>query len=546
MSRYSRLFLHFMHAVTNDRDRVYTFLFGTRLTNITRYLRYKDVDVALDKVAGAVEDWSGGTRIGQTLAEFNRRWSRRVLGQGAIVLLITDGLDRDAGAGIGAEMDRLHKSCRRLIWLNPLLRYEGFAPKSLGMRAILPHVDEFRPVHNLESLDELVTALSRPGPRRLEGGGGLARRRGEAWATTSEILQQAADWRAAGKGVALATVVTTWGSSPRPVGAKLVVDQDGSFLGSVSGGCVEGAVIEEALQAHQRRQAAALEFRRQQRAGLGSGPRLRRQDPGLRRARRMKLAFLERALGREPRGHAPRRSPPTSRPAGRASSTARRRQGDLALDDALLDGGATARWPTTAARRSRRRTGPVFIEVFNPRLRCFIVGAVHIAQPWRDGGAGRLSRHRRSIRAAPSPAASAFPASSCRPNGRTRRCSGCKPEPAHRGRDPDPRPQARRSRRWPRRCAPTPSISARWARKKTHAARLRRLAELGFGDGRFRPHPRAGRARYRRRLAGRDRGFDHGADHPGAARASGARKRGRGMKFGETPLAEARGRDPRP
>jgi uncharacterized protein len=168
MSRYSRLFLHFMHAVTNERDRVYTFLFGTRLTNITRFLRYKDIDVALDKVTGAVEDWSGGTRIGEALGVFNRDWSRRVLGQGAIVLLITDGLDRDAGIGIGAEMDRLHKSCRRLIWLNPLLRYEGFAPKSLGMRAILPHVDEFKPIHNLESLSELVAALSRPGPRRLE------------------------------------------------------------------------------------------------------------------------------------------------------------------------------------------------------------------------------------------------------------------------------------------------------------------------------------------------------------------------------------------
>ena len=99
MSRYSRLFLHFMHAVTNDRDRVYTFLFGTRLTNITRYLRYKDIDVALDNVAGAVDDWSGGTRIGHCLADFNRNWSRRVLGQGAVVLLITDGLDRDAGSG---------------------------------------------------------------------------------------------------------------------------------------------------------------------------------------------------------------------------------------------------------------------------------------------------------------------------------------------------------------------------------------------------------------------------------------------------------------
>jgi len=168
MSRYSRLFLHFMHAVTNDRDRVYTFLFGTRMTNITRFLRAKDVDVALDKVAEAVEDWSGGTRIGQCLAEFNRRWSRRVLAQGAVVLFITDGLDRDAGAGIGREMDRLHRSCRRLIWLNPLLRYEGFEPKSLGMRAILPHVDEFRPVHNLESLAELVETLSQPAPRRLD------------------------------------------------------------------------------------------------------------------------------------------------------------------------------------------------------------------------------------------------------------------------------------------------------------------------------------------------------------------------------------------
>jgi hypothetical protein len=168
MSRYSRLFLHFMHAVTNARDRVHTFLFGTRLTNVTRYLRYRDIDIALDKVAGAVEDWSGGTRIGEAVGEFNRDWSRRVLGQGAIVLLITDGLDRDAGIGIGVEMDRLHKSCRRLIWLNPLLRYEGFAPKSLGMKAILPHVDEFRPIHNLDSLGELVAALSRPGARRLE------------------------------------------------------------------------------------------------------------------------------------------------------------------------------------------------------------------------------------------------------------------------------------------------------------------------------------------------------------------------------------------
>ncbi len=169
MSRYSRMLLHFMHAMTNDRARVHTFLFGTRLTNITRFLRERDVDMALAKVAEAAEDWSGGTRIGTCLHDFNVWWARRVLGQGAVVLLISDGLDRDAGRGLKLEMERLHKSCRRLIWLNPLLRFEGFQPKSQGIQAILPHVDEFKPVHNLESLEQLIAALNRPAGRRLEG-----------------------------------------------------------------------------------------------------------------------------------------------------------------------------------------------------------------------------------------------------------------------------------------------------------------------------------------------------------------------------------------
>jgi uncharacterized protein with von Willebrand factor type A (vWA) domain len=169
MERYSRMLLHFMHAVTNDRDRVHCFVFGTRITNVTRQLRQRDVDLALAKVGSAVEDWSGGTRIGHCLHEFNRIWSRRVLAQGAVVLLITDGLDRDAGEGLEREMERLHKSCRRLIWLNPLLRFEGYAPLAAGSRAIIKHVDDFRPVHTLESLADLTTALSRIGPRREEG-----------------------------------------------------------------------------------------------------------------------------------------------------------------------------------------------------------------------------------------------------------------------------------------------------------------------------------------------------------------------------------------
>ena len=169
MSRYTRMFLHFMHTLTNDRDRVHTFLFGTRLTNVTRHLRQRDIDVALTRVADSVEDWSGGTRIGESLKEFNRFWSRRVLGQGAVVLLISDGLDRDAGRGLHREIERLHKSCRRLIWLNPLLRFEGFEPRSQGIRSLLPFVDEFRPVHNLQSLEELIEALGRPSVRRREG-----------------------------------------------------------------------------------------------------------------------------------------------------------------------------------------------------------------------------------------------------------------------------------------------------------------------------------------------------------------------------------------
>ena len=156
MDRYARMMLHFLHTMTNDRDRVHTFLFGTRLTNVTRYLRHKDIDVSLNKISDIVEDWAGGTRIGSCLHDFNQFWSRRVLGQGALVLLVTDGLDRDSGEGLEKEMDRLHRSSRRLIWLNPLLRYDLFEPKSRGIRAMMPYVDEFKPIHNLESLKELA------------------------------------------------------------------------------------------------------------------------------------------------------------------------------------------------------------------------------------------------------------------------------------------------------------------------------------------------------------------------------------------------------
>ena len=162
MANYSRTFLHFIHALAESRQRVHTFLFGTRLTNVTRQLRNKDIDEALANCTDAVEDWSGGTRIGATLHEFNRKWSRRVLGQGAIVLLITDGLERDDDELLEHEIDRLHRSCRRLIWLNPLLRFDGFQARARGIRTMLPHVDEFRAVHSLDALADLCHALSAP------------------------------------------------------------------------------------------------------------------------------------------------------------------------------------------------------------------------------------------------------------------------------------------------------------------------------------------------------------------------------------------------
>jgi uncharacterized protein with von Willebrand factor type A (vWA) domain len=160
MSDYSRVVLHFLHALAERRGGVSTFLFGTRLTNVTRSLRTRDPDAALRACGQAAPDWSGGTWISSSLHRFNQDWSRRVLAQGAHVLLITDGLEREAGDALDREMDRLHRSSKRLIWLNPLLRYAGFEPKALGIRTILRHVDEMRPVHNLESLEALCAALA--------------------------------------------------------------------------------------------------------------------------------------------------------------------------------------------------------------------------------------------------------------------------------------------------------------------------------------------------------------------------------------------------
>ncbi|ABC21770.1 vWA domain-containing protein [Rhodospirillum rubrum] len=172
MERYARILLQFIVGLAGERQRLGVFLFGTRLTNVSRGLRERDADAAVARVAAAASDWAGGTRIAACLRAFNRDWSRRVLGPGAVVLLITDGLDRDDPEVLETEVARLARSCHCLLWLNPLLRYDGYQPRARGARALIGHVHGHRPVHNLTSLADLASALA---------SGGIA---GRGWAAS--------------------------------------------------------------------------------------------------------------------------------------------------------------------------------------------------------------------------------------------------------------------------------------------------------------------------------------------------------------------------
>lgn len=166
MSTYSRMVLHLLHSISNRQGqgwgRVHAFTFGTRLTNISRHLRKRDVDSALAAAGAEAQDWQGGTRIGECLHSFNRDWSRRVMGQGSVVILVTDGLERGDPNLLAREMERLHLTARHVIWLNPLLRWDGFVPRALGILAMLPHVDAVRTSHSLASLEALAQAVSAP------------------------------------------------------------------------------------------------------------------------------------------------------------------------------------------------------------------------------------------------------------------------------------------------------------------------------------------------------------------------------------------------
>lgn len=160
MENYTRILLHFITVVAGINRRLEAFTFGTRLTRITHYLRQKDTDAAAELVSRAVEDWSGGTRIGEAVEQFNLLWARRVLGGGAVVLIISDGWDTGNLDTLSNEIDRLHRSVHRLIWLNPNLGYEGYEPLTQGIQVIAPHIDQFLPIHNLQSLIDLGRVLA--------------------------------------------------------------------------------------------------------------------------------------------------------------------------------------------------------------------------------------------------------------------------------------------------------------------------------------------------------------------------------------------------
>ncbi len=181
MSLYSRLLLHFVHTISNGLMNVEAFVFGTRLTRITRQLKRRDVDDAVRDVSKSVQDWSGGTRIGDALHFFNHHWAKRVLGRGAVVLIISDGWDRGESDVLGVEMDRLQHSCHRLIWLNPLLGSPDYRPLTIGMKTALPFIDNFLPVHNLDSLISLGNLLSSIDDSRPERSPAARRKAVEAW-----------------------------------------------------------------------------------------------------------------------------------------------------------------------------------------------------------------------------------------------------------------------------------------------------------------------------------------------------------------------------
>jgi uncharacterized protein with von Willebrand factor type A (vWA) domain len=230
MEPYARGLVRFLHAAVVGRGRVEAFAMGTRLTRVTRELSSRDPDAAIAAAARRVADWSGGTRLGEDLRQFNDEWGVRGMARGATVVILSVGWDRGDPELLGEQMARLHRVAHQIVWVNPLKSSPDYAPLARGMAAALPHVDEFVEGHNLASLANLARILA--GEKVL----------------MKEVLNDIERWRAGGHRVAVARVVALEGSAPRDPGATMAVSDDGEVAGSVSGGCVEGAVVTAALE----------------------------------------------------------------------------------------------------------------------------------------------------------------------------------------------------------------------------------------------------------------------------------------------------------
>ena len=275
MEPYARALLRFAQAAVAGRTRVEAFALGTRLTRLTRELSSRDPDRALTAAAGAVVDWSGGTRLGDGMRAFNDEWGCRGMARGAVVAVLSDGWDRGDPDDMSEQMQRLHRVAHRVVWVNPLKASPGYQPLARGMAAALPHVDHFVEGHSLASLESLAELLldRHTDPVRIPG--------------VRELLDDLDRWRADGHAVAVARVVDLDGSGPRLPGAAMAVNDAGEVIGSVSGGCVEGAVVVEALDVIETGDRRTRHVRLLRRRGVRRRPHVWRHDPPLHRAPRL-------------------------------------------------------------------------------------------------------------------------------------------------------------------------------------------------------------------------------------------------------------------
>ena len=347
MEPYARAMVMFLQAAVRAGRHVEAFTFGTRLTRLTPHLAGRDPDRALANAARAVPDWAGGTRIGENLKAFNDVWGRRGLTRGAIVVIASDGWERGDPTLLAEQMRRLHLAAHRIVWTNPLAGGEGYRPLVAGMQAALPYVDDFLPGHNLRALETLAEVLEEidEGPRSPRA------RYAAVYGMNDDTLRTADLWRTRGDEVALATVVRTRRSAPRPLGSKFAVGSRGEMAGSVSGGCVEGAVVGEAQSVLEGGPPKLRVLRHRQRRGLGRRARLRRRDLGLDRALR---GLGDAGRARRPRHRDQRRPRRHARLRDRRRRQRRGARGARRRDRRRGRGGDLGRaQPDRAARRRR-------------------------------------------------------------------------------------------------------------------------------------------------------------------------------------------------